>query len=216
MLDSSPFGSATRTRALLALSLLTDSYARELARVLFPRCNGRSGASSGMDWSPPGPWAGPASFGWTLGTSPRWSCSGTSADSPSRRRSSGGGSPPCAAGHGEPEGRCEGKTAGEPCGDGRARRRCAPAPGDPRRADRRSAREPPLGRALPIGGRGLRAALHRGETGPRRGDGIDRLHPVAGPLRPTLALAAVAPSARNSHPGGAGRSFGARRRSGTK
>jgi len=75
MLDSSPFGSATRTRALLALSLLTDSYARQLARVLFPRCNGRSGASSGMDWSPPGPWAGPACFGWTLGTSPRWSCS---------------------------------------------------------------------------------------------------------------------------------------------
>src|SRR5258708_36572359 len=34
MMDSSPFGSATRTRALLALSLLTDSYARELARVL--------------------------------------------------------------------------------------------------------------------------------------------------------------------------------------
>lgn len=32
--SSSPFGSATRTRILLALGLLEDSYARELARVL--------------------------------------------------------------------------------------------------------------------------------------------------------------------------------------
>lgn len=32
--SSSPFGSATRTRVLLALSLLGESYARELARVL--------------------------------------------------------------------------------------------------------------------------------------------------------------------------------------
>src|SRR4030095_4003774 len=32
--NSSPFGSETRTRALLALRLLGDSYARELARVL--------------------------------------------------------------------------------------------------------------------------------------------------------------------------------------
>ena len=33
-LSSSPFGNATRTRALLALRLLTESYPRELARVL--------------------------------------------------------------------------------------------------------------------------------------------------------------------------------------
>ena len=32
--DSSPFGSRTRTRVLLALRLLTESYARELARLL--------------------------------------------------------------------------------------------------------------------------------------------------------------------------------------
>ncbi len=32
--NSSPFGSATRTRVLLALSLLSESYPRELARVL--------------------------------------------------------------------------------------------------------------------------------------------------------------------------------------
>ena len=31
---SSPFGSATRTRALLAIRLLGDTYPRELARVL--------------------------------------------------------------------------------------------------------------------------------------------------------------------------------------
>ncbi len=31
---SSPFGSSARTRVLLALQLLTDSYARELARFL--------------------------------------------------------------------------------------------------------------------------------------------------------------------------------------
>jgi Mn-dependent DtxR family transcriptional regulator len=32
--SSSPFGSTARTRALLALQLMTESYARELARVL--------------------------------------------------------------------------------------------------------------------------------------------------------------------------------------
>ena len=32
--NSSPFGSATRTRVLLTLSLLGESYPRELARVL--------------------------------------------------------------------------------------------------------------------------------------------------------------------------------------
>jgi len=32
--SSSPFGSGTRTRVLLVLSLLGESYARELARVL--------------------------------------------------------------------------------------------------------------------------------------------------------------------------------------
>lgn len=31
---SSPFGSTTRTRALLALSLISESYPRELARLL--------------------------------------------------------------------------------------------------------------------------------------------------------------------------------------
>ena len=32
--DSSPFGSSTRTRVLVALRLLSESYPRELARVL--------------------------------------------------------------------------------------------------------------------------------------------------------------------------------------
>jgi sugar-specific transcriptional regulator TrmB len=34
IVDSSPFGSATRTRVLVALLLLHESYARELARLL--------------------------------------------------------------------------------------------------------------------------------------------------------------------------------------
>ncbi len=34
MLRSNPFGSSTRTRALIALQMLGDSYARELARLL--------------------------------------------------------------------------------------------------------------------------------------------------------------------------------------
>src|SRR5262245_63139975 len=34
MIRSSPFGSQTRTRVLLALSLLSESYPRELARLL--------------------------------------------------------------------------------------------------------------------------------------------------------------------------------------
>ncbi|MBI2220244.1 MAG: hypothetical protein HYU53_03450 [Acidobacteria bacterium] len=34
MVVSSPFGSVARTRALLALSLMTETYPRQLARVL--------------------------------------------------------------------------------------------------------------------------------------------------------------------------------------
>jgi DNA-binding transcriptional ArsR family regulator len=34
IMNSSPFGGGTRTRVLLALSLLVESYPRELARVL--------------------------------------------------------------------------------------------------------------------------------------------------------------------------------------
>ena len=34
ILRSNPFGSSTRTRALIALQLLGESYARELARLL--------------------------------------------------------------------------------------------------------------------------------------------------------------------------------------
>jgi DNA-binding transcriptional ArsR family regulator len=34
MVDSSPFGSVTRTKALLALALLTETYPRQLARLL--------------------------------------------------------------------------------------------------------------------------------------------------------------------------------------
>ena len=37
---SSPFGAQTRTRILLALSLLGDSYPRELARLLDTRLSG--------------------------------------------------------------------------------------------------------------------------------------------------------------------------------
>lgn len=40
MVTSSPFGSGTRTRVLLALSLLGESYARELARVLIAPLSG--------------------------------------------------------------------------------------------------------------------------------------------------------------------------------
>lgn len=34
IMNSSPFGSRARTRALVALQLLTESYAREMARLL--------------------------------------------------------------------------------------------------------------------------------------------------------------------------------------
>ncbi len=39
-MNSSPFGSSARTRALLALQLLTESYARELARLLILNVSG--------------------------------------------------------------------------------------------------------------------------------------------------------------------------------
>src|SRR5215468_5307858 len=38
--SSSPFGSSTRTRVLLSLSLLGESYARELARALHAPLSG--------------------------------------------------------------------------------------------------------------------------------------------------------------------------------
>ncbi len=44
-----PFGSATRTRVLLALALLTDSYARELARVLGMPLSGIQRALQGLE-----------------------------------------------------------------------------------------------------------------------------------------------------------------------
>jgi len=47
--SSSPFGSATRTRVLLALSLLGESYARELARVLNAPLSGVQKALQGLE-----------------------------------------------------------------------------------------------------------------------------------------------------------------------
>ncbi len=44
MLRSNPFGSSTRTRALIALQLLGESYARELARLLCAPLSGVQGA----------------------------------------------------------------------------------------------------------------------------------------------------------------------------
>ena len=47
--QSSPFGSRTRTRALLALSLLGESYARELARLLRSPLSGVQAALRGLE-----------------------------------------------------------------------------------------------------------------------------------------------------------------------
>jgi hypothetical protein len=46
---SSPFGGQTRTRLLLALRLLEESYPRELARVLDSRLNGIQSAIRGLE-----------------------------------------------------------------------------------------------------------------------------------------------------------------------
>jgi len=46
---SSPFGSATRTRVLLALSLLGESYPRELSRVVGAPLNGVQQALRGLE-----------------------------------------------------------------------------------------------------------------------------------------------------------------------
>ena len=46
---SSPFGSRTRTLVLLALSLLDDSFARELARLLEMSLNGIQQALRGLE-----------------------------------------------------------------------------------------------------------------------------------------------------------------------
>ncbi len=46
---SSPFGSASRTGVLIALSLLEESYPRELARVLEQRLFGVQGALAGLE-----------------------------------------------------------------------------------------------------------------------------------------------------------------------
>jgi DNA-binding transcriptional ArsR family regulator len=47
--SSSPFGSATRTRVLLALRLLSESYARELARLLSQNLSGVQGALRSLE-----------------------------------------------------------------------------------------------------------------------------------------------------------------------
>jgi|SRR5215510_5394639 len=46
---SSPFGGKTRTRVLLALGLLSESYARELARILDTSLNGVQQALRGLE-----------------------------------------------------------------------------------------------------------------------------------------------------------------------
>lgn len=46
---SSPFGGKTRTRVLLALRLLSESYPRELARVLDSSLNGVQQALKGLE-----------------------------------------------------------------------------------------------------------------------------------------------------------------------
>jgi len=46
---SSPFGGQTRTRVLLALRLLDESYARELARLLAAPLNGVQSALRGLE-----------------------------------------------------------------------------------------------------------------------------------------------------------------------
>ena len=46
---SSPFGGKTRTRVLLALRLLSESYPRELARVLSTSLNGVQQALKGLE-----------------------------------------------------------------------------------------------------------------------------------------------------------------------
>jgi len=46
---SSPFGGKTRTRVLLALSLLLESYPRELARILDAPLNGVQQALKGLE-----------------------------------------------------------------------------------------------------------------------------------------------------------------------
>ena len=46
---SSPFGGKTRTRVLLALSLLAESYPRELARILNSSLNGVQQALKGLE-----------------------------------------------------------------------------------------------------------------------------------------------------------------------
>lgn len=47
--NSSPFGSPTRTRVLLALGLLEDSYPRELARILNLPLSGVQRALQGLE-----------------------------------------------------------------------------------------------------------------------------------------------------------------------
>jgi DNA-binding transcriptional ArsR family regulator len=46
---SSPFGGLTRTRVLIALRLLADSYPRELARLLDAPLSGVQGALRGLE-----------------------------------------------------------------------------------------------------------------------------------------------------------------------
>ena len=100
--NSSPFGSSARTSVLLGLQLLTESYARELARLLdeiFPPCRRPSNRWNVTGWSQAVPPVGLDSTGESTGVRPPGT--GTIPYTPPRAggRASdpGGGTPPQAA-----------------------------------------------------------------------------------------------------------------------
>ena len=173
IVSSSPFGSSARTRALLALQLLTESYARELAPLLELSLSSVQKALQSLERD--GLVAARAAGRTRLyRLSPRalprgvrWSAIWNGCWNP--RPISACARPGFAAGR---EGRASHCEAGAQVLTGRRsrrRRRCAQARGDPRRPHRRRLRPLVHRGRLPIGRCRLRARRDDHGRQPRRG-----------------------------------------------
>jgi hypothetical protein len=189
--SSSPFGGGTRTRVLLALSLLGESYPRELSRCWTHPCpvfRGRCRASSWTASWPGGPWGGPACSSWIHGVSLEMPSSSFCAGSRSPRLDFRGRSRRSAAGHGERASRCETFWAVQPRRRGGSGGGCAAHSQDLGCLDGWSVRGPLQRGGLPFEGPGLHCGRERHPQADGYRHGVDRLHSKTRPPRCVLSL----------------------------
>src|SRR3972149_1445644 len=180
---SSPFGGQGRTRVLLALSLLGESYPRELARLLEMPLSGVQGALRGLELD--GLVVG-RSLGRTrvFQLNPRYFAAAALGEVLRRPGAPAGpGGPPSAAGRAGPASPCEDhRTVGPGRGGGCGRGRLT-ATRHQGRAERWRVREPVHPGCLPVGRHGFHPDRPREAVATGRRDGDARVHPERGSVR---------------------------------